>query len=58
MRRLWGTRGEDDPRYNYILGAGVRVGACLTGTLTGRSEGVRWGWGLFTFLSHYPSGVV
>ena len=29
MRRLWGARGEDDPRYNYILGAGVRVGACV-----------------------------
>ena len=28
MRRLWGARGEDDLRYNYILSAGVRVGAC------------------------------
>ena len=70
MRQLWGARGEDDPRYNYILGAGVRVGACvevracrcvrvgacLRGTLMGRSKGSRWGMGAFYLFVALPFG--
>jgi len=46
----------------YILGAGgracrcVRVGACLTGTLTGRSEEIRWGMGAFYLFVALPFG--
>ena len=56
MRRLWGARGEDDLRYNYILSAGVRAGACLRGTLTGHSEESRWGMGAFYLFVALPFG--